>query len=507
MKYCKICNKEIEPHRTYCSNKCKFSDASYKKSLVSTDKNDPSLNTKCNICSKIFTDEKNKSGTLSRHLRDEHNLHNVNVFDYFTVVKAEVRETLKCPYCDWTTVDLTNKSGMFTSHLKKKHNLSQSEVIKEFPDMAKLWKMHVIHKNTEELLKDKYASITCKICNKKLQKITISHLKIHGITVEEYKHKYGLKVLSSERLRDNQRLITAGNEAFTNDRYKNTKGEVDITTFIHELGFETENNTRKYIKGKEIDIYIPSKKVAIEFNGLWAHREENYDKWYHKNKTELCEAEGIHLLQIFEDEWWNKNDIVKAKIKSVLNVNEKSVYARKCIIKEISAKESSQFLNENHIQGSDNASIRFALVYENELVAVMTFGKLRGFINNKNKSGYELIRFATNCRVIGGASKLLNHFKKIYDPILIHTYADRRWTTKLNENNLYEILGFKLISYGSPGYFYMDNSFKKRHHRYAFTKHNLIKAGHDPNKSELTIMTELGWSRIWDCGHLKYELS
>ena len=46
---------------------------------------------------------------------------------------------------------------------------------------------------------------------------------------------------------------------------------------------------------------------------------------------------------------------------------------------------------------------------------------------------------------------------------------------------------------------------KKRHHRFGFTKQKLVKLGHDSNKTEVEIMHELGYYRIWDCGHLKYE--
>jgi hypothetical protein len=46
-----------------------------------------------------------------------------------------------------------------------------------------------------------------------------------------------------------------------------------------------------------------------------------------------------------------------------------------------------------------------------------------------------------------------------------------------------------------------------RHHRFTFRKSELVRMGHDKNKTEPQIMTDLGYARIWDCGSLKYEFN
>jgi len=59
----------------------------------------------------------------------------------------------------------------------------------------------------------------------------------------------------------------------------------------------------------ELDIYFPSKKIAVEFNGLYWHSELilNEDApTYHVIKWNQCKKEGIQLFQIFEDEWYYK---------------------------------------------------------------------------------------------------------------------------------------------------------------------------------------------------------
>ena len=138
------------------------------------------------------------------------------------------------------------------------------------------------------------------------------------------------------------------------------------------------NNNRKIIAPYELDIYLPEKKLAIEFDGLFWHNDKSgKDKNYHLDKTEKCEKQGIQLIHIFEDEWIEKQIIVKSIIKSKIGIYDKKIYARKCQIKEIAIKDKNDFLRMNHLQGEDHSQIKLGLFYENELVSVMTFGKPR----------------------------------------------------------------------------------------------------------------------------------
>ncbi len=87
-------------------------------------------------------------------------------------------------------------------------------------------------------------------------------------------------------------------------------------------------------------------------------------------------------------------------------------------------------MQQFHLQGKDNSSIRLGLFYNDVLVSVMTFGKLRRALGyRQSKWGqFELMRFVSdyNYNVIGGASKLYSHFVKNYNPNTVISYADRR---------------------------------------------------------------------------------
>ena len=285
----------------------------------------------------------------------------------------------------------------------------------------------------------------------------------------------------------------------------NSKSENELYEFCCEL-FGKENvkqNDREKLEGKELDIYIPSKNIAIEFDGLRWHSEQfNNDKKYHLRKTQECEKLDIRLIHIFEDEWDLKKDICKSRLKSIFGLTERKLYARKCSLKEVSTEESTSFLNENHLQGTINAKFRYGLFNNEELVSLMCFGNKRKNLGLKAEEGvFEMLRFCNKkgVSVIGGASKLLKLFVKENKPNGIISYADRRWS----EGILYERLGFNFNHYSQPNYFYIVND--RRENRFKYRKSELIKQGFDKEKTEHEIMLERGIYRIYDCGTKVFE--
>jgi len=261
-------------------------------------------------------------------------------------------------------------------------------------------------------------------------------------------------------------------------------------------------NDRNLISPKELDIYLPDKKLSIEFNGLFWHSSKFVDKNYHLNKTLLCRSHNVDLIQIFEDEWIFKKDIVKSIIRTKLKMNTNIIYGRKCIIKEIDSKNYKKFCDDNHIQGSVNAKYKIGLLYDNELVSIMSFGELRKSLGSKKEEKtFELLRYCTklNTNVVGGVSRLFNFFIKKVNPNKIISFSDNRYFN----GDLYEKLNFKLDKETSPNYFYMTD-YLKRENRFKFRKDVLISEGFDPNKTEFEIMDERKIYRIWDCGNKKW---
>ena len=296
-----------------------------------------------------------------------------------------------------------------------------------------------------------------------------------------------------KRVKLNENICTVCN---TIHKGNYSKAENEVGEFIKNLNINIEIKNKSIYKPYEIDIFVPSKNIAFEYNGLYWHSEFNKPKDYHLNKLEACKNIGVQLIHIWEDDWLYKKDIVKSMICNQLGLIKNKIYARKCIIKIVNTKDKSNFLDKNHIQGKSNSSINLGLYYNDELVSLMTFG----WRNINSKKEFELIRFCSllNTSVIGGASKLFKYFINNYDFDIISSYSD---VSHFN-GGIYKLLGFKYSHRSLPNYYWVVDGI--RMHRFNFNKKKLIKMGFDPNKTENEIMHGLDHFRVFGCGQEKW---
>lgn len=265
---------------------------------------------------------------------------------------------------------------------------------------------------------------------------------------------------------------------------------------------EVVRHDRNILNGKEIDIIIPKLKIGIEYNGLKWHSDEFKDKKYHLDKLNVANSKGIKLIQIFEDEYNEKKEIVLSKISHLLGLykNKAHIMARKCVVRGLDKVQARMFLNKNHIQGYGKCSFSYGCFYNEKLIGVMSFTE---YDNNK----YELIRFATDinfiCNGVGG--KLFKYFLKKHNPIEVKTFADRRWTIN-RECNFYTKIGFIEDKILEPDYKYVNTSDPQtRIHKFNFRKKTINKKYNLPLKlSENEMIKEIGYSKIYDCGLIRY---
>lgn len=281
-----------------------------------------------------------------------------------------------------------------------------------------------------------------------------------------------------------------------------SKAELEIVSFLESHKILVNRHDRTILNGDEIDILIPDKKMGIEYNGIIWHSEifGNKDKNYHSNKTSMSNSKNYSLIHILDWEWINKKEIVKGMLLNKLGLSSK-IHARKCIIKEVSPKNKSEFVENNHIQGNDISSVNIGLFYINELVSVMTFSKSRF----DKKYEYEMSRYCNKIgySVVGGASKLFSYFLKTYNPSSVVSYCDRRFFN----GEVYKKIGMNQISITPQSYHYFHKNYCVPINRLKFQKHKLHKILkiYDPNLTEWQNMQLNGYDRIWDCGHYKYE--
>lgn len=303
------------------------------------------------------------------------------------------------------------------------------------------------------------------------------------------------KQLLYERYKRSQIICTLCNPiGFTN----RSSHEHEISKYLNQLNIEHITNHK--ISGVEYDIFIPNKNIGIEINGLYWHNENFKDKDFHLKKTKHGLENGVDVLHVFEDEWLYNKEIILSILKNKVGIIENRIYGRNCKIITLQHNTAKDFLDENHIQGYANSSIRYGLTYNNQLVSVMTFSKGRIIMGGK-KNEYELNRFANlkNCVVIGAASKLFKQFLKDHNPTRVVSYSDLR----LFNGNMYKNLGFEKTRTSPPNYWYVVGDVRR--HRYNYTKSKLVSEGYSKNKTEKEIMYGRKIYRIYDCGNYRWD--
>jgi len=204
----------------------------------------------------------------------------------------------------------------------------------------------------------------------------------------------------------------------------------------------------------------------------------------------------VNLIHIFEDEWYDKQDIVKSILKAKMGKIENKIYARKCEVKKVSNDEVIDFLFENHLQGPINGK-SIGLYYNDELVSSIVYGSPR---YNKQYE-IEIFRFCNKIEthVVGGLSRLISHINgsKV-------SYCDKRYSIGVG----YKSSGFISSGESTPSYYYLNKTYRNKFSRLQFQKHklpNLLEV-FDPNLTEWENMQLNGYDRIWDCGNFVFTI-
>jgi hypothetical protein len=297
---------------------------------------------------------------------------------------------------------------------------------------------------------------------------------------------------------------------------RNSKKEIEILEWVQGLGFDAKACTFRSLgidnSLREIDVYIPKLKLGIEFNGLRWHSEKILkDKNKHVDKFKACKKAGIDLLTIFEHEWDKRKIQVKGLISSKLGIYNRTVWARKCLIKDLDADIAKEFLGNYHIQGPVRADVYIGLINENEIIAVAALGK-------HHRQGHEKeavlsrVCFKSGVKVAGGTGKLTSECirrSKALGLDKLVSWSDNR----VSSGKSYLASGWLLKKELSPDYFYYNTishmvqpkqSCKKKDLAKKMTKNNIAIKN---QMKEHEMAAELGLYRVWDCGKIKWEIN
>lgn len=478
---CKTCgiktnyNKQIRSFSNYCSSNCAQKDKNVREKIIKTNMTKYGSTYPCG--NEEINEKKRKT------CREKYN-------SDFPFQNEQIQKKAR--------LSTLEKYGVVSSALhpdicEKQKQTRMKNFGSEFPFQSK-----IIQDKVSETHQNKFGAI-------RYSKGLISHVvdKLENKQWLYDQHFVKQKSLLQISKENDTTDLTVGRylhkHGYDTQHFSHSTGEKQVLDFVKSLLPNTEihSNTRKTIPPYELDIYIPSYNLAIEYCGLYWHSDKFKENYYHRNKLRLCQQKGIRLLTIFEDEWINKQLIVQSKIRNLLHQdNQQRVYARNTSIVKLNSTQRKTFLEQFHIQGNGPGSITYGLIDKKEqLVAVMTFIKRKPGI-------YDLNRYATSQPVIGGFSKLLKHFTNNYQWKEIISFADLRWS----DGNLYEKCGFELDKKLPPDYYWCK--YGERYHKFQF-RHKFLPDKleyYDPKLSENQNCKNNGFYKIFNCGLNRYKL-
>lgn len=307
-----------------------------------------------------------------------------------------------------------------------------------------------------------------------------NELKVYYSTVGEYCKKYNFVI----RQRSSYSLT-----------------EKEICKFLDSLSITYITHDWSILETKEIDIFIPEFNIGIEVNGLYWHSYSpkcnncptTENKRRHIEKTELALKKGVTLIHITDFEVNTKRHLVESLLLTRLGKSTK-LYARQCVVKEVSNTDSKKFLSINHMQGYIHATTSLGLYHRDTLVMIMTFGRSR----YNSATTIELLRLCSlaNTVIVGGSEKLFKYAQKYFKDESIVSYCDLSKFT----GTIYKKLGFEPVGVSKPGYYWTDGNYVIS--RFKCQKANLRKwlTTYNDKLSEADNMFAAGYRRYWDCG-------
>lgn len=482
-KQCKCCDNIIVLPRVYCSTKCQVNDPDFKELKKQT------------MLSKYGVENAFSKGQL----REQFEQKNLDVYgSRFPISTEEIREKAK-------QTCLINHGVEYSLQSKIIQNKTRESILEKY-GVDNPQKVDYIREKTIEtnLLRygfdtpSKNEDVKQKSISTSLIKYGVEHssklpetqnkkietnLKLYGVEQANQAHypKELLKAIdnklvnvigTNDSIFDNISIKTIYNllNKYRPDLVKDniSMGHRELTSHIKNLyPGQVLDNQRGILGGQEIDIFIPELNLGFEFNGTYWHSDLFKDKKYHQSKSLLAKEKGIKLIHLYEYDGLEKN---KRIISNILTKNSNRMFARKCVIKEITKDEEKDFLNKNHRYYSSRASFRVGLYYQDKLVQVMTFSKPRF---NKNYE-WELIRMCSlqGTTIVGGASRLIRYFINDQNPssILTYSHLDNGF------NTVYEKIGFKYEGISKPSYKWVkDNEILSRYQTQILNENKYMK--------------------------------
>lgn len=263
-----------------------------------------------------------------------------------------------------------------------------------------------------------------------------------------------------------------------------SKEELEVYTFLR-LEFSDipiYRSDRVVLNGRELDIYIPSRNLAVEYNGLYFHNSSSKTPNYHLHKTSQCEKKGIRLISLFSDEWENKKPLCIDLLRKALG---RYTPIRNFDIRELDFEESRKFFESTHLNGYDpSTSISIGCFLEGRILSAIGITKVvdKWYITRHSET--------FGVKTINGMEEMCGYLADEYGISEIGLILDRR----LFDFREYLQEGFTMTESTEP-HFQYTKDFKSRFY------------SEELDRLEESVLKENGFLKVYDCGNVIFNKS
>ncbi len=270
-----------------------------------------------------------------------------------------------------------------------------------------------------------------------------------------------------------------------------SSGQNEVFEFVKSLGVEAEMEHE--INSLSYDIWVPSKNLAVEFNGLkWHSRSDSKRRDIEKWKNAV--RSGVDYLMIFEDEWALGRHKVESLLRNRLGtISQKALRPQECKVNKIDRKMADEFYGKHHYIGKAAAPANYGVFFQEQLIACCSFKRP----TRQSSHPWELARMVGHpgFRVHGIWSKIMKLFAAEHLPSSVVSFSDNR----LFDGQVYSKIGFQLDGDVNPDYYWMKGN--RRLHKSKLRKTNDERAS---GKTEVELREAQGYKRIWDLGKKRW---
>lgn len=330
----------------------------------------------------------------------------------------------------------------------------------------------------------------------------------NGMSVSAISVKYHMRLENVQRLiqkHESDKIVVESKfETNPMKRLLVSDGMIRVTDELErmEIVYELQKQISIHDGGSLwMDVWLPNLQLGIKVYRISTLGSDLVGHMIAEESL-LAEQADVGLLHMYDEDFCDKRkfEVFRQQLEA-RRESKVCVGARKCEVGDVPKKDADVFLDKYHFQGKEvSAKVRLGLYYSDVLIGVLCIGKSR-----YTKDSYEIIRYCMHPRfaVSGSFGKLFSHFlKTLTTSATIVSYMDlnKRFTA----SNVYEKNGFEFECITKPDYVWVKYDGTAVLKRYETTKKKLIVQGYAEDKTEVEIMHERGFYRMFGAGSKRY---